>query len=256
MENNSVMHSNGKLPMSHPLQLRETLYIMFDMLLAEQDIRSLYCCSMINHRWRDLIMVHSEKYFNNYYNVATIALYNQEKCVILQESILDLLLVKLGIAPNKRDISNMVSEANLFRISSLEDINMPLCLDELIPDEHNGQTYVCRNETVMRTTINEILVWLRDYLFIDLFPTLGKLEMKPDFHVDVHIWAPIEDALDDFYYYFLEISDSDVDKWSDEYERYTNDDALGSHKITHILNKIKIIYTILDIFGSHFNKLN
>lgn len=241
------------LPTSHPLYARDTLYFIFDIFLEERDIRTIHVCCMINKRWRDLIMAKSEKYFNNYWNVATLAVYVPKKCIILQDSILDLLLVKLGIAPHKRDISNMIAEAGLFRISSLEDLTMSLCLDELIPDGTvggNGQIYVCDTKKTINTTINSILIWLHDYLYVNLFP---KLELMDELSANIHIWTHIEDAIDNFYYYFIELADTDHDKWKVEYGRYTtktnNYTEIDSYQVTNILNKIKILYMLFEIYG-------
>lgn len=234
------------------LMSKDMLYYLFDWVHDQHDAETMWSFSQVCSRWRFLIMDKNTKYFTNYWTVANQVVSSRARSQELQDSILDLLLTRLEIAPFRNDIMGLVRESELLRVSSLEDLNMPLCLDELVPDDTpggNGQIYVCNSEAVMRRTIESILEWMRDYLHVDLFPKLGDIDIRADFHVDIHIWDPIETGLDVFYYSMINLADADVKSWQEEYERYTNDTAQGSHKVTNVLNKIKIIHSFLDILS-------
>lgn len=227
-----------------------TKYIL-DMVWAQRDVETLWAMRSVNTYSYRACWQNRNQYFRNYWMLVRQMKTSSLYMGIVADSIVDLFLEDLQLAPHPPDVHLLVEDDRFNRINSRETLTWPVCLDEIVPDNlpnGNGMTYRINREGVLRSTVQSITDWMKNNLYIDLDAWYAGINFTDAFDKDLNIWGRIDEELDDFFEHLVNSRNIVApDVWKAEYERYSlNPLNPGSANITNLLNKIRHIHNFLD----------
>lgn len=229
------------------LMYPDILYILYDILAADEDAQSMINLSYVNKLSNRVFRLYPNKYLNlQSVQICKLA-QSQMGLDILKKEMLDLLLVDTNISPMISEIQCLVR----FMRMTNPTVNMSNALDRLIPDNTktgNDMTYDPGNQL--------ILILLAFSAFLSKW-TYQPIEFKVplDHIMTINEWTLLETYLDNFWRLLFiytanhhNFDSETVEDWYvtyDHYSLYSIPNENNSEKMTLYLNKLKVICQLI-----------
>jgi len=226
----------------------DILYILYNILATEEDAQSMLNLSYVNKLSNRVFRLYPNKYLClQSIQICKLA-QSQSGLDILKKELLDLILVSTNISPMVTEIQCLIR----FMHMTNPNINMSNALDRLIPDNTktgNDMTYDPGNELIL------VLLAFSTFLSKWTYQPIN-FQIPLDHFMTTNEWTLLETYLDKFWQLlFVYISnhrnfDSETfEDWYvtyDHYSLYSIPNENNSEKITLYLNKLKVIYQLIN----------
>lgn len=224
----------------------DILYVLYDILANDEDAQSMINLSHVNKLFNRVFRLYPTKYLKLQSIQICKLSQSQAGLDLLKKELLYLILVDTQISPMITEIQSLVR----FMSMTNPTINMGNALDRLIPDNTktgNDMTYSPGNDLVL--------------ILIAIAAFLSKWTYQPiNFVVPLdHImtskeWTLLETYLDKFwqllFIYICRNFDSEtLEDWYvtyDHYSLYSKPNMINNEKMTLYLNKLKVIYQLIN----------
>lgn len=218
------------------MNVTDIIFSVIKVVSQNQDAKSLIACSQVNKHWNRVIKKHRKRFFGHQWMWAYQLNKNSSLLKNFQTSILDLLLRETQISPMIEDTWKLIRF--LKRVG--EPVTMGLCLDRSIPNNSktgNGLTYDPDDKQLIEYVQQCIVNWLWKWCY------------TKDLRMDLFEWDEVEEETDKFFEYFSRHSGDKTAEFSEQYhsfDLFNEDNKANGSKITLYLNKLKIIYQLIE----------
>lgn len=228
----------------------DILFVIFDILAADEDAQSLVNCSNVNK-----LMYRTYRSYSKYTKLPCVRIY---KIVVspsidrFKRELLELILVKTQISPMISDIYNLV---RFLRMTD-HNVNMNGCLDRLIPDnlEGTGNDMDYKPGALLPSLIASFVEWLNRWSCNNVIIRVSVPDDVGLPDIPEEAWRMLEEPLDEFYRlaFMAKAPMLTDDEKNDKhvafrsYDLYSRSNSENNEKMTLYLNKLKTVYQLIN----------